>query len=292
MKPCTNQLRFSNCVPWRFICSAMITWSLRGEVKGSPLSPEKLWSYWHLITVCAKSFLSCLTLCDPLDCSPPGFSVHGFLQARILEWIHMPSSRVSSWPRDQTCVSYVFWIGRWVLHTSSTWVAFLVTSPTWEKICERDLKLTQRSSIVTCGDKVCIIITVFIDMKILREISVYVRLSGTETKGLMLPGGSMSRIEKLRFPVTKIPTIYLNFSHTVSQLYPLWQCKRIIYRLHGIEKQKHHFANKDLYNQSYGFSSSHVWMWELDHKEGWAPKNWCFQTVEMEKTLEIARRPK
>ena len=40
------------------------------------------------------------------------------------------------------------------------------------------------------------------------------------------------------------------------------------------------------YSQSYDFSSSHVWMWELDHKEGWAPKNWCFQTVVLEKTLE------
>ena len=39
-------------------------------------------------------------------------------------------------------------------------------------------------------------------------------------------------------------------------------------------------------SQSYGFSSSHVWMWELDHKEGWAPKNWCFQTLVLEKTLE------
>ena len=41
-----------------------------------------------------------------------------------------------------------------------------------------------------------------------------------------------------------------------------------------------------LYSQSYSFSSSHVWMWELDHKEGWAPKNWCFQIVVLEKTLE------
>ena len=41
-----------------------------------------------------------------------------------------------------------------------------------------------------------------------------------------------------------------------------------------------------LYSQSYGFSSSHVWMWELDHKEGWMPKNWCFWTVVLEKTLE------
>ena len=53
-----------------------------------------------------------------------------------------------------------------------------------------------------------------------------------------------------------------------------------------IKKQRQPFANKDPYNQSYGFSSSHVWMWELDHKEGWALKNWCFQTVVLEKTLE------
>ena len=44
-----------------------------------------------------------------------------------------------------------------------------------------------------------------------------------------------------------------------------------------IEKQRHHFADKGLYSQSYGFSNSHVWMWELEHKEGWAPKNWCFE---------------
>ena len=53
-----------------------------------------------------------------------------------------------------------------------------------------------------------------------------------------------------------------------------------------IQKQKHHFVNKDLYSQSYGFSSSHVGIWELDHEEGWVPNNWCFQTVVLEKTLE------
>ena len=53
-----------------------------------------------------------------------------------------------------------------------------------------------------------------------------------------------------------------------------------------IKKQRHHFADKDPSIQSYGFSSSHVWMWLLDHKEGWAPKNWSFQTVVLEKTLE------
>ena len=46
------------------------------------------------------------------------------------------------------------------------------------------------------------------------------------------------------------------------------------------------FANKGLPSQGYGFSSSHIWMWELEYKESWAPKNWCFRTVMLEKTLE------
>ena len=53
-----------------------------------------------------------------------------------------------------------------------------------------------------------------------------------------------------------------------------------------IEKQRHYFANKGPSSQSYGFSSGHIWMWELDHKESWALKNWCFWTVVLEKTLE------
>ena len=53
-----------------------------------------------------------------------------------------------------------------------------------------------------------------------------------------------------------------------------------------IKKQRQHFANKGLFSQSYGFSSSHVWIWELDHKESRVPKNWCFWTVVLEKTLE------
>ena len=53
-----------------------------------------------------------------------------------------------------------------------------------------------------------------------------------------------------------------------------------------IKKKRHHFTNKGLYSQSYHISSSHVWMWELDYKEGWAPKNGCFWTMVLEKTLE------
>ena len=53
-----------------------------------------------------------------------------------------------------------------------------------------------------------------------------------------------------------------------------------------IKKQRHYFADKGPSSQSYGFSSSHVWMWELDYKERWALKNWHFWTVVLEKTLE------
>ena len=53
-----------------------------------------------------------------------------------------------------------------------------------------------------------------------------------------------------------------------------------------IEKQRHYFAYKGPSSQGYGFSSGHVWMWELDCEEGWALKNWCFWTVVLEKTPE------
>ena len=56
--------------------------------------------------------------------------------------------------------------------------------------------------------------------------------------------------------------------------------------LDSVLKSKRHFANKGPPSQSYGFSNSHVWMWELEHKEGRALKNWCFQTVVLETTLE------
>ena len=55
---------------------------------------------------------------------------------------------------------------------------------------------------------------------------------------------------------------------------------------HYIKKQRLHFSDKGPYSQCYGFSRCHVWMWELDPKEVWVSKNWCFQTVVLEKTLE------
>ena len=66
--------------------------------------------------VCAKSLQSCLTFCDLMDCSPSGSSVCGVLQAGILEWVAMPSSRGSSRPRDRTHISYISCTGRQVLY--------------------------------------------------------------------------------------------------------------------------------------------------------------------------------
>ena len=63
----------------------------------------------HLVEIIPVAKLR-LTLCDPMDCSPPGSSVHEISQARILEWVVISFSRESSQPRDQTCVSYVSWI--------------------------------------------------------------------------------------------------------------------------------------------------------------------------------------
>ena len=73
-------------------------------------------------------------------------------------------------------------------------------------------------------------------------------------------------------------------SHEIKTLAP-WKKDYDKPRQH-IKKQRHYFAYKGPYSQSYGFSNSHVWIWELDNKKGWASKNWCLQTVVLEKTLE------
>ena len=78
------------------------------------MSPNSETSIFPVRACKAKSLQSCPTLCNPLD--PPGSSVFGILQARILEWVAMPSSRGSSQPRDGTCISNICCISRWVLY--------------------------------------------------------------------------------------------------------------------------------------------------------------------------------
>ena len=73
-------------------------------------------------------------------------------------------------------------------------------------------------------------------------------------------------------------------SHEIKR--HLFLGRKVMTNLDSILKSKHYFANNGLSSQGYGFSSSHVWMWELDYKESWAPKNWCFCIVVLEKTLE------
>ena len=74
-------------------------------------------------------------------------------------------------------------------------------------------------------------------------------------------------------------------SHEIKKTLAPWKESYGQLRQH-IKKLRHYFADKGPSSQSYSFSSSHVWMWELDHKESWAPKNWCFWTVVLAKTLE------
>ena len=90
-----------NCikVPWK---TKIIIW---------PSNPTPRHARLHI-----QLLQSCPTLCNPADCSLPGSSVHGILQARILEWVVMPSSKGSRWPRNWTCISYVSCIGRQVLY--------------------------------------------------------------------------------------------------------------------------------------------------------------------------------
>ena len=79
-------------------------------------------------------------------------------------------------------------------------------------------------------------------------------------------------------------TVDGDYSHEIEMLAP-WKKSYDKPRQH-IKMQRHYFTDKGLASQSYGFSSSHVWMWELDHKESWVLNNWCFWTVVLEKTLE------
>ena len=73
--------------------------------------------------------------------------------------------------------------------------------------------------------------------------------------------------------------------HEIKKTLAPWKQSSDKPRQH-IKKQRHYFGNKGPSSQGYYFSSGHVWMWELDCEESWAPKNWCFWTVVLEKTLE------
>ena len=118
-----SQLQFSHAMLSHFSCVRLLVtlWSLAHQAPLSMgFSKEEYWSGWPFsfldlpdpgikpATVSLVQFSSvtqsCPTLCDPMDCSPPGSSVHGILQGRILEWVAMPFSKGSSWHRGRACV--------------------------------------------------------------------------------------------------------------------------------------------------------------------------------------------
>ena len=95
-----------------------------------------------------------------------------------------------------------------------------------------------------------------------------------------IDGETVETVSDFIFLDSKI-TADVNCSHEIKRR--LLFGKKVMTNLDSILKSRHYFANKR--RSSQGFSSSHVWMWELDYKESWVPKNWCFWTVVLEKTL-------
>ena len=94
--------------------------------------------------------------------------------------------------------------------------------------------------------------------------------------------GNNEEVTDFIFLGSKITADYV-YSHEIKRRLLLG--RKAMTNLVNILKSRD-ITDKGLYSQSYGFSSRHVWIWELEHKEGWAPKNWCFWTVVLKKTLE------
>ena len=101
-----------------------------------------------LMCVCAKRLQSCLTFYDPMNCSLPGSSVHGILQARILQWAAMPSSRGSSGPSDRTRVSYVSCTGRRVLYHYCHLGSNLAVYHPWSKLRAESSQVASQSPLL------------------------------------------------------------------------------------------------------------------------------------------------
>ena len=85
------------------------------------VSASEMWLWPYVTCMCILSHAVMPTLCDPLNCSPPGSSVHEIFHARILEWVAISSSREFSLSRDQICISCISCIGRQILYHSTTW---------------------------------------------------------------------------------------------------------------------------------------------------------------------------
>ena len=100
---------------------------------------------------------------------------------------------------------------------------------------------------------------------------------------MQIDGETMERVAEFIFLGSKI-TADGDFTHEIKR--HLFLGRKPMTNLDSILQSRDYFADKVPFSQSCGFSSSHVWIWKLDQREGWVPKNWCFQIVVLEKTLE------
>ena len=123
------------------------TWTTCGGLGVRSAGPPCTQKFTYNLPVCVLSHFSQIQFCDPMGCSPPGSSVHGILQAGILEWVAFPPSRGSSWPRDRTHISYISRIGRHILyhwshlgrpHVTFSW-PFISVVPQYPWFCNPDL---------------------------------------------------------------------------------------------------------------------------------------------------------
>ena len=108
-------------------------------------------------------------------------------------------------------------------------------------------------------------------------------MASSPTTSWQTDGGKVERVSDFIFLGSKINEDS-DCNHEINRC--LLPGRKATTNLDSILKSRYHFGDKGPYSQSYGFSSCYVWMWELDHKEGWVLKNWCFWTVVLEKTLE------
>ena len=130
-------------------------WNTHGSCESCLLFPRILDQFHYLLKVKVLVAQSCLTLCDPIDCSPPGSSVHGTLQTRIPEWVSISFSRGLSWPRDRTWVSciagrfFTVWDTREVPHyLLGEWKPTVLR---WQHVCLILLMLLTLTSWRTSG---------------------------------------------------------------------------------------------------------------------------------------------
>ena len=214
-----------------------------------------------------------------MDCCPPGSSVHGIIQPRVLEWIATSSFRGFSRPRDWTGISCVSYIVMKILYHWATWKAIVssllygnftrLKNVPWVNKGMYEWMLKNQNYL--CCNEI---------LKI-QHSETKIMASGPITSWQIV-GETVEIVTDFTLWGSKI-TADGYCSHEIKRHLLLW--RKVMTNLDSILKSRD-IANKGPSSQSYGFSSSHVWMLELDYKESWALKNRCLWTVVLQKTLE------